>query len=161
MSAANGRVALDSPSAGHFEHAGLEEACYYVDLEVSLIHDFHLDSQEGESGRGVTPHVHISEYGPAGPFWYDIVDITCGTGARGCDPSLARDWGESWLASRRRGRLEPCGSIVVTGLKWTTSGGQAAENGGLLRDFEATFSLEVKKFATQFPPGATECQIKP
>jgi hypothetical protein len=161
MSAAGGRVSLDSPSAGHFEQAGPEEACFYVDLEASLIHDFHQDSEEGVSGRGVTPHVHISEYGPAGPYWYDIVDIACGAGTRGCDPALAREWGDSWLTKRKRGRLDACGSIVVTGLRWTTSGGQAAEDGNLLRDFETTFSLEVKKFATQFPPGAAECQIKP
>jgi hypothetical protein len=159
MSAANGRVALDSPSAGHFEQTGPEDACFYVDLQVSLIHDFHIDSEEAESGRGVTPHVHISEYGPAGHYWYDTVDIACGAGARGCDLALAREWGQGWLAQRKRGRLDACGSIVVTGLKWTTSGGQAAENGGLLRDFESTFSLEVKKFATEFPPGAAECRI--
>ena len=161
MSAANGQVNLDSPSAGHFEQAGPEEACFYVDLEVGLIHDFHMDSQEGEKGRGVTPHVHISEYGPSGHFWYDIVDVACGAGTRGCDQALAREWGESWLTKRKRGRLDACGSIVVTGLKWTTSGGQAMDDGGLLRDFESSFSLEVKKFATQFPPGAAECQIKP
>ncbi len=161
MSATNGQVTLDSPSAGHFEQAGPEEACFYVDLQVSLIHDFHMDSQEARAGRGVTPHVHISEYGPAGPYWYDILDIACGAGARGCDLASAHDWGDGWLAQRKRGRLDPCGSMVVTGLKWTTSGGEAAQNGGLLRDFETTFSLEVKKFATQFPPGAAQCQIKP
>jgi hypothetical protein len=161
MSATNGQVSLDSPSAGHFEQTGPEEACFYVDLEVSLIHDFHMDSREARDGSGVTPHVHIAEYGPAGPYWYDVVDIACGAGARSCDLTLARDWGQSWVASRKRGRLEACGSIVVSGLKWTTSGGDDAQKGGLLRDFETTFSLEVKKFATQFPPGAAECQIKP
>ena len=161
MSAANGQVSLDSPSAGHFEHAGPQEACFYVDLAVSLIHDFHLDSREAREGVGVTPHVHIAEYGPAGPYWYDLVDIACGAGVRSCDLTLAREWGQNWVASRKRGRLEPCGSIVVRGLKWSTSGGDDAQKGGFLRDFESTFSLEVKKFATQFPPGAAECQFKP
>ena len=161
MSAANGHVSLDSPSAGHFEQTGPEEACFYVDLEMSLIHDFHMDSREARDSGGVTPHVHIAEYGPAGSYWYDVVDIACGAGVRGCDLTLAREWGQSWVASRKRGRLEACGSMVVSGLKWTTSGSDAAQKGGLLRDFETTFSLEVKKFATQFPPGAAECQIKP
>jgi len=160
MSAANGEVALDSPSAGHFEQAGPQEACFYVDLQVSLIHDFHMDSREARAGGGVTPHVHIAEYGPAGPYWYDVVDIACGAGVRGCDLPLAREWGQSWVASRKRGRLDACGSMVVSGLKWTTSGGDDAQKGGLLRDFESTFSVEVKKFATQFPPGAAECQVK-
>ena len=161
MSATNGQVTLDSPSAGHFEQAGPQDACFYVDLEVGLIHDFHMDSREERERGGVTPHVHIAEYGPKGPYWYDLVDIACGAGARGCDLILAREWGESWVSSRKRGRLDACGSMVVSALKWTTSGGEDAEKGGLLRDFEATFSLEVKKFATQFPPGAAECQIKP
>jgi hypothetical protein len=160
MSATNGQVTLDSSSAGHFEQAGPEEACFYVDLEVSLIHDFHLDSREARERGGVTPHVHIAEYGPKGPYWYDLVDIACGAGARGCDLTLAREWGDAWIANRKRGRLEACGSIVVSRLKWTTSGGEDAQKGGLLRDFESAFSLEVKKFATQFPPGAAECQIK-
>jgi hypothetical protein len=161
MSALGGQVTLDSPSAGHFEQSGLEEACFYVDLEISLIHDFHMDSQEAEHGRGVVPHVHLAEYGPTGPYWYDILDIECGSGERGCDLDHARAWGESWLSSRKRGRLEACGSMSVTGLKWGTSGGEDAQSGGMLRDFETTFSLEVRKFATQFPPGAPECQLKP
>jgi hypothetical protein len=159
MSAMNGKLTLDSPSAGHFELAGPQEACFYVDLEVGLLHDFHLDSQEGRAGSGVVPHVHIAEYGPKGPYWYDILDIACGQGARSCDLDLAREWGESWLAKRKRGRLDACGSIVVSGLRWTTSGGEEASKGGLLRDFEVPFALEVKSFATEFPPGAAECRI--
>src|SRR5512142_3435950 len=50
MSAANGRIALDSPSAGHFQQDGPQEACFYVDLEVDAVHDFHLDSREETSG---------------------------------------------------------------------------------------------------------------
>ena len=160
ISAANGKAALDSPSAGHFEQTGPQEACFYVDLEVEFLHDFHFDSREERDGSGVVPYVHIAEYGPAGPYWYDIVDIACGQGARGCDLDLAREWADGWLAKRKRGRLDPCGSLVVSGLRWTTSGGEEAHKGGLLRDFEATFSLDVKTFATQFPPGAAECQVK-
>lgn len=160
MSAANGRVALDSPSAGHFEQTGPQEACFYVDLEVGVTHDFHLDSQEEQENGGVVPHVHLAEYGPAGPYWYDIFDITCGAGTSSCDLESAREWGASWLQYRKRGRLDACGSITVSGVKWTTSGGADAHKGGALRDFEADFSLEVRKFATQFPPGASECQIK-
>lgn len=159
ISAVGGKVTLDSPTVGHFEHSGAQEACFYVDLPVSRIHDFHLETHEAVLADGVAPRVHISEYGPAGPFWYDIVDVTCGLGERRCDPELARAWGDGWLAQRKRGRLDACGSIVVIGLKWRTSGGQAAMNGGLLRDFLSDFSLEVKKFATEFPPGAAQCRI--
>ena len=160
MSADGGKVTLESPTVGRFEQAGGEEVCFYVDLPVSKIYDFRLEARESGRGQGVAPVVHISEYGPGGPFWYAIVDIACTAGERRCDPELARAWGDGWVAKRKRGRLDPCGSIVVTGLRWDTSGGEAAMNGGLLRDFRSQFSLEVKKFATEFPPGAAQCQFK-
>lgn len=159
MSATAGSLTLDSPSAGHFAHAGGEQACYYLDLDINKLYSFHLASKEGERGSGVTPSVRIREYGPIARAWYDIVDVTCGTGDRGCDPGLARAWGQAWLDTRKRGRLDACGSLVVVGLKWSTSGGRAEADGWLLRDFDADFGLEVKKFATEFPPGARECQI--
>jgi len=158
LSAANGRVALDSPSAGHFEQSGPQEACFYVDLAIGVAHDFHLDSQEERTGGGVVPHLRIAEYGPAGPYWYDILDIQCGAGTSGCTLESARDFGYLWLEHRKRGRLDACGSISVTGLKWTPSGGEDAYKGGALRDFEADFSLEVRKYATELPPGAPECR---
>jgi hypothetical protein len=159
--ALDGTVKLDSPSAGHFEASGAEEACFYVDLATNLSHDFHLDSQEGRTDGGVTPHLHIAEYGPAGPYWYDILDVTCGRADAGCDLDSAKAWGEAWRETRKRGRIEPCGSISVSGLKWTTSGGSQADKGGPLRDFETSFALDVRKYATEFPPGASQCQFKP
>jgi hypothetical protein len=87
------------------------------------------------------------------------VRIACGIGDRSCDLDLARAWSRDWLDKRKRGRLDACGSMVVTGLGWKTSGGQSSQNGGALRDFSVDFSLEVKKFATQFPPNAPQCQI--
>jgi len=159
MSAAYGKASLDSPTLGHFEQAGLDEACFYVDVPSSKIYDFRLDSREGSEGGGVFPDVFIREYGPAGPYWYDVVRIACGIGDRSCDLDLARAWSRDWLDKRKRGRLDACGSMVVTGLGWKTSGGQSSQNGGALRDFSVDFSLEVKKFATQFPPNAPQCQI--
>jgi hypothetical protein len=159
LSAGLGSLTLDSPTAGHFEHVGQEEACYYLDLDVNTLYTFHVASKEAREGGGVAPKVHLSEYGPIGHYWYDVVDVACGFGDRGCDPDLARAWGQGWLDKRKRGRLDACGSMVVVGLKWSTSGGQAEANGWFLRDFNADFGLEVKKFATEFPPGSPECQI--
>jgi hypothetical protein len=159
MSVYHGSLTLDSPTVGHFEHGSMEEACYYVDLDINTLYTFHLASKEAQEGRGVTPSVHISEYSVFGHYWYDIVDVTCGIGERSCDPGLARAWAQGWMDKRKRGRLDPCGSLVVVGLKWGTSGGQAEANGWALRDFNADFGLEVKKFATEFPPNARECMI--
>jgi len=159
MSAAFGKVSLDSPTVGHFTGAGREESCYYVDVQVSQIYDFHLDSREDSMGGGVGPEVVLREYGPAGPYWYDIVKIKCGIGDRTCDLDLARAFGSDWLDQRKRGRLDPCGSMVVKGLRWNTSGGQSSQNGGALRDFFADFALEVKKFQTEFRPGDSHCTV--
>jgi len=159
MAGYHGSLTLDSPTVGHFEHKGNEEACYYVDLDIDTLYTFHVASKEEKEGRGVTPSVHISEYGVFGHYWYDVVDVTCGIGERACDPGLAREWGQGWMEKRKRGRLDPCGSLVVVGLKWGTSGGQAEANGWALRDFNADFGLEVKKFPTEFPPNSRECMI--
>jgi hypothetical protein len=161
LSAGRGSLSLDSPTLGHFEHAGEEEACYYLDLDVNQLYDFHLASRESGEGSGVIPSLRIREYGPAGGYWYDILEVTCGIGSTGCTPDVARAWQQSWVERRKRGRLDACGSLVVAGLKWNTSGGQAEANGWLLRDFNVDFGLEVKKFATQFPPGAPQCQAAP
>jgi hypothetical protein len=159
LSSSLGSLSLDSPTVGHFQHTGQEEACYYVDLDINQLYTFHLASKEAQEGSGIAPMVQISEYGPFGHYWYDIVKVGCGFGDRGCDPDLARAWGQSWLDKRKRGRLDACGSLVVVGLKWGTSGGQAEANGWRLRDFNADFGLEVKKFATEFPPGSPQCKI--
>lgn len=159
MSVYQGSLTLDSPTVGHFEQRGQQEGCFYVDLDTNAQYDFHLASKEATEGRGVTPSVHISEYSAFGNYWYDIVDVTCGIGDRSCDPGLARAWAQGWLDNRKRGRLDPCGSLVVVGLKWSTSGGQAEANGWALRDFNADFGLQVKKFATEFAPHSPECQI--
>jgi hypothetical protein len=49
---------------------------------------------------------------------------------------------------------------VVHKLRWDSSGGQSDRDGGLFRELTVRFALEVKKFATQFAPGSTECVPK-
>jgi hypothetical protein len=103
--------------------------------------------------------LHIAEYGPKGPFWYDVVDVHCaGAGGR-CTRDAADEWGAE-AKNRKRGRIDPCGSSVITHLLWETSGGMGERDSGFFRDFTVTFDMEVKKFATQFAPGSTECVPK-
>jgi hypothetical protein len=157
MSAAAGNIVLTSPTLGRLSHDGKEEACFYVDLPSGSNHEFVIESRESQKGQGMTPAVRIAEYGPKGHYWYDVLAIKCGVGDQRCDRPLAKDWEEEWLAQRKRGRLDPCGSVVVSGLKWDTSGGQAMMDGGLLRDFRVQFLLLVKAFATQLAPGDPRC----
>jgi hypothetical protein len=49
---------------------------------------------------------------------------------------------------------------VITHLGWDTSGGTGDPELGLFRDFTVKFTMEVKRFATQFRPGSTECVPK-
>jgi hypothetical protein len=48
----------------------------------------------------------------------------------------------------------------VTHLRWETSGGEGRRDGGHFHDWSALFTLEVKRFATRFAPGSTECVPK-
>ena len=130
--------------------------CVYVDVAVGSTHQARFVALESAKGQGVAPQLSIAEYGPAGPFWYDIVSVKC-EGANGlCDRDGADAWGKA-ARGRQRGRVDPCGSAVVTRLAWESSGGQAERDGGLFRDFSVGFTMEVKKFATQFAPGSSEC----
>ena len=50
------------------------------------------------------------------------------------------------------------GNMSEKAVGYTTVGGDL--EGGLYRDLTVTFEMEVKKFATQFAPGSTECVPK-
>jgi hypothetical protein len=157
MSVAAGEIVLTSPTLGRLQHDGKEEACYYVDLPADSSQEFVIESREAQKGQGMTPSVHIAEYGPKGHYWYDVLAVGCGVGDQRCDRPAAKDWEQEWLTQRKRGRLDPCGSVVVSALKWDTSGGQAMMDGGLLRDFHVQFVLQVKAFATELPPRDPRC----
>ena len=55
------------------------------------------------------------------------------------------------------GRVDPCGSSVISHLLWDTSGGTGNRELGVFQDFTVKFTMEVKRFATQWPPRAKEC----
>jgi len=157
MSVVTGEIVLTSPAIGRLHHDGKQEECFYVDLPADSRHEFVIESREAHKGMGMMPSVRIAEYGPSGPWWYDVLAIGCGAGEHPCDRPAARDWEQSWFVQRKRGRLDACGSTVVSALKWDTSGGQAMLDGGLLRDFRVEFVLAVKAFATQLPPRDPRC----
>jgi hypothetical protein len=167
MSADGGLASLDLSDLGHVATAApvsgegidLKETCAYIDVPAGSTHHAVFVAKESTAGAGVAPRLSIAEYGPTGPFWYDVVAVTCdGAGGR-CDRRAAEEWGAA-ARQRKRGRLDPCGSTVISKLLWETTGGQAVRDGGLFRDFTVRFTAEVKRFATQFAPGSTECVPK-
>ncbi len=157
MSVDAGEIVLTSPTLGRLSHSGKEEECFYVDLPAGSRHELVIESREAKKGEGVAPSVRIAEYGPKGPWWYDVLTVGCGTSNHPCDRASAKDWEDAWLTQRKRGRLDACGSTVVSALKWDTSGGQHMQDGGALRDFRVQFVLLVKDFATQLAPRDPRC----
>ncbi len=155
----DGDAALRSPTLGQFVAKGTRDTCYYVDLVNGSSHTFSFVGRAADANRGFSPKFIIREYGPKGPFWYDVVSAECDNGTGRCDRRGADIWGDS-IKKRKRGRLDPCGSAVVTGLDWETSGGLNARDGGNFLDFTVHFSMELKKFSTAFAPGSTECLPK-
>jgi hypothetical protein len=158
LSAEGGSATLDSPTLGHFVARDIE-SCFYIDVVPGTTSDIVFKAKESWPQKGMGPALEISEYGPKGPWWYRILDVHCaGPGGR-CNRDAADAWGEE-IKTRKRGRIDPCGSTVVSRLGWDTSGGAGDPELGLFRDFTVSFTMEIKRFATQFRPGATECVPK-
>jgi len=153
-----GDAVLDSPTLGRFE-AGSSETCFYVDVLPGTSHMMTFNAHEGRPTAGLSPTLRIAEYGPKGPYWYDVVEVHCRGALGRCTRDAAEEWGAE-AKGRKRGRIDPCGSSVVTHLGWDTSGGVGDRDSGLFRDLTVSFEMEVKKFATQFAPGSTECVPK-
>jgi len=158
LGAGDGSATLSSPTLGELASRG-NEACYYIDVVPGTTHDVTFVAREGHPEGGVSPMLAIAEYGPKGPWWYDVINVHCAGADGKCNRDAADEWGAD-IKKRRRGRIDPCGSSVVTHLLWDTSGGTGSRELGLYRDFTVKFTMEVKKFPTQFAPGSTECVPK-
>jgi len=159
LGAVGGNATLDSPTLGHFS-AGSDDTCFYIDVLPGTTSEATFSARGDTKEGGIAPELQIAEYGPKGPWWYDILRVECQTGPGGrCNRDAADAWGVEAKA-RKRGRIDPCGSAVISHLRWDTSGGTGDRELGLFRDFTVQFTIDVKRFATQFHPGATECVPK-
>ncbi len=159
MSADGGKAELESETLGRLTAAGGRELCFYVDLPAGGRGGFRFVATADDESQGVDPVLSVAEYGPTGAYWYDVLHVKCRGASGRCDRPGADEWRDG-LRARQRGRLDPCGSAVITNLGWDTTGGQHERDGGLFRDFTVGFAMEVKAFATRFAPGSTECVPK-
>ena len=141
---------------GRFEVKGEQTRCLYVDLRAGSHSRVRVIATADDPKLGVIPEFFLAEYGPAGPYWYETLAVQCRGQYSQCDREGADAW-QAGLASRRRGRLDPCGSAVVKALAWETSSSESSRDGGFFHDFAVSFDLEVKTFETRFAPGSTEC----
>jgi hypothetical protein len=158
LGAGGGPATLSSPTLGEL-WSGPGEACFYVDVVPGTTHEVTFLARERKAEEGVSPALAIAEYGPKGPWWYDVLLVKCDGPGGHCNRDAADAWSAE-VKTRRRGRVDPCGSAVIKNLKWDTTGGTGVRELGVFADFKVTFTMEVKKFATQFAPGSTECVPK-
>jgi hypothetical protein len=155
LGGSGGGAVLDSPTLGHFA-GGADQACFYIDVLPGTTSDVTFTAREGTKDGGIGPELDIAEYGPKGPWWYDVLNVRCAGPNSRCN----RDAAEAWSAeakTRKRGRVDPCGSSVISHLQWETSGGVSERELGIFHDFIVKFTMEVKRFPTQWPPHAKEC----
>ena len=158
LGAIGGGATLDSPTLGHFA-ADSDETCYYIDVLPGTTQQVTFTARASTKEGGVAPRLDLAEYGPKGPWWYDILSVRCSGPGDRCNREAADSWSAE-AKTRRRGRIDPCGSTVISHLHWDTSGGTGDRELGMFRDFTVDFTMEVKAFATAFHPGATECVPK-
>jgi hypothetical protein len=158
LAANGGGATLDSPTLGHFV-ADSDESCFYIDVLPGTTSDVVFTATEAQKEGGIAPLLDIAEYGPKGPYWYDVINLRCA----GPNGKCNRDAADAWSAEvkgRKRGRADPCGSSVISRLAWETSGGVGNRELGLFKDITVKFTFEVKRFPTQWPPHAKECVAK-
>jgi len=158
IGAGGGSATLSSTTLGELA-SGPDEACFYVDVVPGTTHEVSFVAHEARKEEGVTPVLEIAEYGPKGPWWYEVLAVKCRGPADRCNREAADAWSAE-MKTRKRGRIDPCGSSVITHLRWDTTGGSGVRELGIFADFKVSFTMEVKKFATQFKPGSTECVPK-
>ncbi|HVZ75574.1 MAG TPA: hypothetical protein VHJ20_24545 [Polyangia bacterium] len=158
LGAGGGPATLTSSTLGTLS-SGKDEACFYVDVVPGTTHEISFVAKEAKAEEGVSPELELAEYGPKGPWWYDVLVVKCDGPGGHCNREAADAWSAE-LKTRKRGRLDPCGSAVIKNLKWDTTGGAGVRDLGVFADFRVSFTLEVKKFPTQFAPGSTECVPK-
>jgi hypothetical protein len=154
LGATGGGATLDSPTLGHF--AGADESCFYIDVLPGTTSDVVFTATEATKEAGIAPLLQIAEFGPKGPWWYDVLTVRCAGPGGKCN----RDAADAWSAEakgRKRGRVDPCGSSVISRLVWDTSGGTGNRELGIFKDFTVRFTMEVKRFPTRWPPHAKEC----
>ena len=121
--------------------------------------DVVFTAREARPATGFGPMLDISEYGPKGPWWYEDRGRT-----------LLGAGGE--MQSRRRRRLgqgdQDAQAWAYRSLRFGRGDGASLGHDGgtgktelaLFRDLTVQFAMEVKRFPTQFHPGATECVPK-
>ena len=145
-----GRATLDSPTLGHFASAG-DEVCFTIDVLPGTTSDVVFTATEAQK-----------EGGHRAAARHRRVRTERAVLVRRHERPLRRS--ERQVQPRRRRRVErrgegpqararrPVWIAVISRLVWDTSGGVGNRELGLFKDITVKFTLEVKRFPTQWPP---------
>jgi hypothetical protein len=127
-----------------------ESACAYVDLPPGR-HRVRLHAQAKNPDAGMAPAMSISEYGEGTQTWYDTFRFECGLNEP-CTKDDLHDFVTS-MRQHRRGIVDPCGSVRIEKLHWSSE----RSPGARLEDLDLEFVLDVHAFAPRRAHGE-KCQ---
>jgi hypothetical protein len=135
---------VKSTEVGHGE-------CAYIDLPPGR-HAVRLHAQARNPDAGMAPAFGISEYGADTHSWYDTFRFECGQN----EPCTKDDLREfiSSVGQHRRGILDPCGSVKIEHVRWSSD----RSPGARLEDLDLELVLNVYPFAPRWPHGAGQCK---
>jgi hypothetical protein len=71
-----GGQTLTSPTLGTLV-SNDGDSCFYVDVVPGSTHELTFTAREARKEEGVSPVLEIAEYGPKGPWWYDVLLVKC------------------------------------------------------------------------------------
>ena len=108
LAGVGGSATLDSPTLGHFA-AGPDEACFYIDVLPGTTSDMTFTATEAVREQGMPRCSSIAEYGPKGPWWYDIIDVRCEGPSSKCNRDAADAWSAEAKAPQARAASTPAG----------------------------------------------------
>ena len=138
-----------------------DEACFYIDVPAGQRRRTSPSRPAPTAPSGGFAPRSTSPSTDPRALWYDILAVECAGAAGRCNRQGADAWAARDSRSRKRGRIDPCGSAVISRPGLGHLGRLRRSRGRAVTATSPCASrIEVKKFATQFAPGSTECVPK-
>ena len=129
-------------------------SCFYVDLKPGL-HYLTVHSSNAKTRTYLQSGLTIWEYGPKErDNWYRSFHFVCGSGASACTREEMAIWSR-FQAKLPRGVLDPCGSVMVRGVRY--SGRREHKTTQEYLDLTVRFRLKVYDFQPYRMPMSRDC----
>ena len=156
LAGVGGGATLDSPTLGHFA-AGADEACFYIDVLPGTTSDVVVHGDRGGQGRRHRAGARYRRVRPEGALVVRRHQRSLRGSGRQVQPRRRRrlERGGEEPQARPRRPLRVVGDLAPR--PGTRRAASADRELGLFKDFTVKFTMEVKRFPTQWPPHAKEC----